>query len=103
MLWIAFYFIQLSSVAVCCDWFAEQVRDTKRLAVHALAVCYEDKDSNIRKAAWELLQLIEFEKPVFSVYGIFTLNTRLPIQVISVITTNVLVLIQYTSNALNTN
>ncbi|XP_063380289.1 uncharacterized protein LOC134666914 [Cydia fagiglandana] len=103
MLWIAFYFTQLMSVAISCDWFAKQVRDTKRLAVHALSVCHEDKDADIRKAAWELLQLIEFEKPVFSVYGIFTLNTRLPIQLISVITTNVLVLIQYTSNALNTN
>ncbi|XP_073966156.1 uncharacterized protein [Choristoneura fumiferana] len=103
MLWMVFYFIQLTVVAFACDWFSKQVQCTKRLILRALAVYYEDKEDKVRKAAWEMLQLIEFEKPIFSVCGIVVLDKSLPFKLIGVITSNVLVFIQYTSNVLNTN
>ncbi|XP_075972490.1 uncharacterized protein LOC142974210 [Anticarsia gemmatalis] len=92
-LWIVYYFVLLTALALTSDTFIEEVRTTKMYCIQVLSYRFEGP---IHKGANEILRTIQFKQPEFSVYGIFVLNKCLPLKLIGIITTNVVVLIQFT-------
>ncbi|XP_047990024.1 uncharacterized protein LOC125229250 [Leguminivora glycinivorella] len=87
------YMLQLLWLSSGTESFMREVRKTKHISV--LMKC-RYADGPIRRTAKNMLKLIEETPPDFSVYGMWSMDAQLIIDVFNLITNFILTIIQFT-------
>ncbi|KAG6450766.1 hypothetical protein O3G_MSEX006756 [Manduca sexta] len=91
-MWAGFYFIQLAVLSIMNDTFMKEVKNTKLLCIRILSYSFDDA---VMKIASKILREFKYSPPTFSVYGIFILDTRISLHLLSLVTANIMIVIQF--------
>ncbi|GBP03628.1 hypothetical protein EVAR_2390_1 [Eumeta japonica] len=91
--WMLLNLIHVTAQSVAVELFLSQLKTTKRLCIRILSLYYEGP---LHVTAKRLLTVLEAAASRFSVYDMFALDKRLPLKIVGLITTYVLLLMQFT-------